>query len=172
MAKRISIHHLFHFQRERASPPTRSKVWDGRQDLGRELCFWGCVWNLSPFATPNIPPRWSIMTSPPQVRIFGVTLMVSAWWLDAAAKGIPPTIPLVNFNTVFAIINHTYPQISTISHTYPQITTINHFYPKIATIFVNPSTWSLFVSMPGFMTETMIVLPLPNSSRQFLLFWL
>ena len=111
------------------------------------------------------------MTSAPQVRIFGVTLMVSAWWLDAAAKGIPPTIPLVNFNTVSAIINHTYPQISTISHTYPQITTTNHFYPQIATTFHNPSTWSLFGSMPGFMTETMIVLPLPKSSRQFLLLW-
>ena len=35
-----------------------------------------------------------------QVRIFGVTVLVAAWWLDAAAKGIPPTIPVVNFNTV------------------------------------------------------------------------
>ena len=138
VAKRTGIHHLFHFQREGTSTPTRSKVWDGRQDLGRELRLWGFIWNLSPFVTPNILPRWSIMTSPPQVRIFGVTLMVSAWWLDAAAKGIPPTIPLVNFNTVFAIINHTYPQITTINHAYPQITTINHFYPKIPTIFHNP----------------------------------
>ena len=88
--------------------------------------------------------------------------MVSAWWLDAAAKGIPPTIPLVNFNTVFAIISHTYPQITTISHTYTQVTTINHFYPKIATIFHNPLTRSLFGSMSGFVTEMMIVLPIPK----------
>ena len=41
-----------------------------------------------------------LITFPPQVRIFGVTVLVAAWWLDAAAKGIPPTIPFVNFNTV------------------------------------------------------------------------
>ena len=41
-----------------------------------------------------------ITTFPPQVRIFGVTVLVAAWWLDAAARGIPPTIPVVNFNTV------------------------------------------------------------------------
>jgi len=35
-----------------------------------------------------------------EVRIFGVTVLVAAWWLDAAARGIPPTIPIVNFNTV------------------------------------------------------------------------
>ena len=34
------------------------------------------------------------------MRIFGVTVLVAAWWLDAAARGIPPTIPVVNFNTV------------------------------------------------------------------------
>jgi hypothetical protein len=34
-----------------------------------------------------------------QVRIFGVSVLVGAWWLDAAARGIPPTIPVVNFNT-------------------------------------------------------------------------
>ena len=39
----------------------------------------------------------------PQVRIFGVTVLVAAWWLDAAARGIPPTIPVVNFNTVIMI---------------------------------------------------------------------
>ena len=46
VAKRTFIHHLFHFQREGTSTPTRSKVWDGRQDLGRELCFWGFFWSL------------------------------------------------------------------------------------------------------------------------------
>ena len=36
--------------------------------------------------------------------MFGVTVLVAAWWLDAAAKGIPPTIPFVNFNTVMRIL--------------------------------------------------------------------
>ena len=45
-----------------------------------------------------------LITFPPQVRIFGVTVLVAAWWLDAAAKGIPPTIPFVNFNTVMRIV--------------------------------------------------------------------
>ena len=35
-----------------------------------------------------------------QIRILGVSVLVGAWWLDAAAKGIPPTIPVVNANTV------------------------------------------------------------------------
>ena len=43
---------------------------------------------------------WFLNHIPPQIRIFGVTVLVAAWWLDAAAKGIPPTIPVVNFNTV------------------------------------------------------------------------
>ena len=44
--------------------------------------------------------EWFLNYISPQVRIFGVTVLVAAWGLDAAAKGIPPTIPVVNFNTV------------------------------------------------------------------------
>ena len=124
----LSHHHLC--QGERTSSTAWPQVWHCCPHLGWKLRFWGHSMNpsltvvVSPFrkswwsrhtakkSTDLV--YWSIFREPdlmikchfalnglsPQVRIFGVTVLVAAWWLDAAARGIPPTIPVVNFNTV------------------------------------------------------------------------
>ena len=124
----LSHHHLC--QGERTSSTAWPQVWHCCPHLGWKLRFWGHSMNpsLTVVVSPFRKSWWSRHTAKkstdlvywsifrehdlmikcqfalnrlsPQVRIFGVTVLVAAWWLDAAARGIPPTIPVVNFNTV------------------------------------------------------------------------